>query len=247
MSDQAAFEQAKKKVIGTERRRLGIGTLSEKSIHAILKNYYEPDEEHQEIPVENYVADIYRDGEIIEIQTRQFNKLRDKLSVFLPLYKVTVVYPVSKEKWLITMDAETGLLHNMRRSPAKGNRYTVFPELYKIKMFLRNPNLKLRLVLLRIEEYRLINNSGWDKTALSDTYDKIPTNLEEEIEINCKEDYMQFIPDGLKGPFTSKEFAAAAHIPSSLAQSVLNILYYVRIVTRVGKDGKQYLYEVMDF
>jgi len=43
-----------------DRQRLGIGTLSEKTVHAIFKDYYEPDEDHQEIPIENYVADIYK-------------------------------------------------------------------------------------------------------------------------------------------------------------------------------------------
>ena len=41
-----------------------------------------------------YVADIYKDGEIIEIQTRQFNRMRGKLQAFLPLYPVTIVYPI---------------------------------------------------------------------------------------------------------------------------------------------------------
>ena len=44
MPDREAFEAAKSKVIGIDRQRLGIGTLSEKTVHAILKHYYEPDE-----------------------------------------------------------------------------------------------------------------------------------------------------------------------------------------------------------
>ena len=53
--DQKRFEEAKKKIIGVDRQRLGIGTLSEKTVHAIFKDYCEPDEDHQEIPIENYV------------------------------------------------------------------------------------------------------------------------------------------------------------------------------------------------
>lgn len=104
MPDKKAFEEAKRKIIGIDRQRLGIGTLSEKTVHAILKNYYEPDEDRQEIPIENYVADIFAGGEIIEIQTRQFDKLRGKLSAFLPLYPVTIVYPIPREKWIIWID-----------------------------------------------------------------------------------------------------------------------------------------------
>lgn len=82
--DQKRFEEAKRKIIGVDRQRLGIGTLSEKTVHAIFKDYYEPDEDHQEIPIENYVADIYRDGEIIEIQTRQFNACGENCRLFCP-------------------------------------------------------------------------------------------------------------------------------------------------------------------
>lgn len=246
MPDQDAFEAAKKKIIGVDRQRLGIGTLSEKTVHAILKNYYEPDEDRQEIPVENYVADIYTQGEIIEIQTRQFDRMRDKLSAFLPLYPVTIVYPIPREKWLIWIDEESGELSRKRKSPVKGNPYIAFPELYKIKMFLKDPNLKLKFVMLNMEEYRLLNGWSRDKKRGSSRYDRIPTELVEEIEITCLQDYMQFVPYELKDEFTSREFAKAAHINVSLAQVVLNILYHVGVLTRVGKKGSMYLYEVLD-
>lgn len=246
MPDKEAFENARRKIIGVDRQRPGIGTLSEKTVHAILKNYYEPDEDKQEIPLEGYVADIYRDGEVIEIQTRQFNKLREKLSAFLPLYPVTIVYPIPREKWLIWIDEESGELSKRRKSPVRGNGYTVFPELYKIKMFLKNPNLRLKLVLLNMEEYKLLNGWSKDKKKGASRYDRIPTELVEEIEVTCIRDYMQFVPYELEGEFTSGEFARTAHISRELAQTVLNILYHVGIVTRVGKRGNQYLYEVLD-
>ena len=61
--DEQRFEQAKNKIIGADRERRGIGTLSEKTVHAVLKNYYAPDEDMHEIPIENYVADIYTGSE----------------------------------------------------------------------------------------------------------------------------------------------------------------------------------------
>lgn len=246
MADKDAFEAAKKKVIGVDRQRLGIGTLSEKTVHAILKNYYEPDEDKQEIPIENYVADIYADGEIIEIQTRQFNKMRNKLSAFLPLYPVTIVYPIPREKWLVWIDEESGELSKKRKSPAKGNPYMAFKELYKIKMFLKDPNLRLRLVFLDMEEYRLLNGWSNDKKKGSSRFDRIPTELVEEVTVDCLQDYMQFVPYDLPEEFTTKDFAKAAHIPIQLAQVVLNILYYVETVERVGKQGKSYLYKAME-
>lgn len=246
LSSEEAFKAAGEKVIGVDRQRLGIGTLSEKTVHAILKNYYEPDEDHQEIPIEDYVADIYRDGEIIEIQTRSFDKMRDKLSVFLSLYPVTVVYPIPREKWVIWIDEKTGELSKKRKSPAKGSGYTAFKELYKIKMFLKHPNLKLKLVLLDMEEYRLLNGWSGDRKRGSHRYDRIPTKLVEEIDITRPEDYMQFVPYDLPEQFTTKDFAKAAHIRAEVAQVTVNILYYMEVLERVGKQGKSYLYEAKE-
>lgn len=243
--NQARFEQARNKIIGVDRQRLGIGTLSEKTVHAILKNYYEPDEDKQEIPIENYVADIYADGQIIEIQTRNFNVMRDKLKAFLPLYPVTIVYPIPREKWLIWIDEKSGELSTKRKSPKKGNPYMVFPELYKIKMFLREENLKIRPVLLDMEEYRLLNGWSNDKKKGSSRFDRIPMALVEEVEINCPGDYMQFVPYDLPEQFTTKDFAKAAHIPAALAQTTIHILHYVGVIKQIGKQGRSYLYEVV--
>ena len=246
MPDQIAFEAAKEKIIGVDRQRLGIGTLSEKTVHAILKNYYQPDEDHQEIPIENYVADIFENEEIIEIQTRQFNKMRNKLSTFLPLYPVTIVYPIPRQKWVIWIDEESGELSKPRKSPLKGTPYTVFPELYRIKNFLKDPNLRLKLVLMDMEEYKLLNGWSRDKKKGSSRYDRIPIELVDEVEINCVEDYMQFVPYELEGEFTVKEFSKAAHIPAKLGSIVVNILYYVDTLQRIGKKGNSYLYQIKE-
>ncbi|MGN1147204.1 MAG: hypothetical protein ACI4TB_02200 [Lachnospiraceae bacterium] len=241
------FEQAKNQIIGVERERQGIGTLSEKTVHAILKLYYAPDTDMHEIPIENYVADIYTGSEIIEIQTRQFNRMRDKLAAFLKLYPVTIVYPIPRYKWLIWIDEESGELSKPHKSPAKGNVYQAFVELYKIKMFLKDPNLHLKFVLLDMEEYRLLNGWSYDKKKGSHRYDRIPSRLVEEIYVDSSKDYMQFVPYELEEPFTSEQFAKAAHIRKPLAQTVLNILTHVECVERVGKKGNSILYCVREW
>ena len=86
--DELRFEAAKNRVIGINRERQGIGTLSEKTVHAVLKNYYAPDTDMHEIPIENFVADIFTGTEIIEIQTRSFQVMRRKLDAFLKIYPV---------------------------------------------------------------------------------------------------------------------------------------------------------------
>lgn len=56
--DSQAFDAAKEKIIGKSHNDKGIGTLSEKTLHAVLKMYYEPDEDNHEVAIDGYFADI---------------------------------------------------------------------------------------------------------------------------------------------------------------------------------------------
>lgn len=244
--NQERFEAAKNKVVGIERERKGIGTLSEKTVHAVLKNYYAPDTDMHEIPIERFVADIYTGSEIIEIQTRSFHTMRRKLEVFLPLYPVTIVYPIPYIKWLSWIDEATGEASPKRKSPKKGSPYQAFIELYKIRPFLAHENLKFRFALINMEEYRLLNGWSKDKKKGSSRYDRIPVTFEEEVCIDRKEDYMQLIPYDIPEPFTTRDFAKYAKIPMRLAGTVLLILTDLGLVVRMGKQDRCYLYEVKD-
>lgn len=240
------FEQAKEKIIGKDRQRLQIGTLSEKTVHAVIKNYYEPDEDKQEIPIEGMYADIFTGSEIIEIQTRSFDKLREKLNRFLPLYPVTIVLPIPDIKWLIWIDEETGELSEKRKSPKRGNAYQAFREFYKIKPYLKDPNLNITLLFMDMEEYRLLNGWSQNKKRGSSRYDRIPGELKEEINLTCPQDYMQLLPMNLPDTFTTAEFSKAVKIPAAQAGLVLNILFYLEQIERIGKKGKAYEYKVTE-
>ncbi len=246
MTDQERFEKAKEKIIGKNRERNGIGTLAEKTVHAILKNYYEQDERKHEVPIEGSVADIFTGEEIIEIQTRNFDRMRPKLEKFLPLYPVTVIFPIPHVKKLIWIDEETGELSSPRKSPLKGSPYLAFPELYKIKPFLKEKNLHFKLILLDMEEYRLLNGWSRDKKKGSCRFDRVPVQLVEEVTIDCILDYMQFVPYELEGEFTVREFAKAAHIRRELARVVVHILAHLDILEMVGKKGREYLYIIRE-
>jgi hypothetical protein len=220
----------------------GIGTLSEKTVHSVLKSYLSPDPINHEIKVGGFVADICTGREIIEIQTRQFNKLRRKLHAFLAFAPVTIVYPIPKTKWLRWVNPQTGEISPQRKSPKTGTPYFIFPELYKIKDFLTDPNLKLKIVMLNMEEYRFLDGWSQDKKKGSTRCDRIPTELVDEIIITGTEDYRLLIPESLGEEFTSRDFKKASGLSLSNAQTALNVLHYVGAVDRIGKKGNSYLY-----
>ena len=106
--DRERFQEARQKALLRTKGESGIGTLSEKTLHAALKAYCEPDTESREIALGGYIADIVGEEGIIEIQTRGFERLRDKLDAFLEFARVTVVYPIVKQRWLCWVDPQTG-------------------------------------------------------------------------------------------------------------------------------------------
>lgn len=112
------------------------------------------------------MADIFNGKEIIEIQTRSFDRMRPKLERFLPLYPVTIVYPIPYCKHVFWIDEETGEISGGRKSPLKGSPYLAFKELYRIKAYLQDPNLTIRLTFLNMEEYKLLNGWSRDKNVV---------------------------------------------------------------------------------
>ena len=244
--DAIRFGEIRDKFAGSKRERNGIGTLQEKTVHAILKDYYAPDKEMQEIPIDGYVADIFTGTEIIEIQTANFNKMRSKLDCFLPDYPVTIVYPVPGIKWLCWIDEATGECSKPRKSNVKGSVYRAFYELYKIKSYLPDPNLHLCFPILELEEYRLLNGWSKDKKKGSCRYDRIPKALLDEIRFDRVEDYVQLIPYDLPEPFTAAEFGKAVKERREIAANVLHILHYLHVLERCGKIGNAYTYRVVE-
>lgn len=241
MTDREKFDKCLSEAKSRKEKK-GIGTLQEKTVHAVFKRYYEPDESLHEVRVSGYVADILNGEGIIEIQTAKFDKMRDKLKTFLEEYEVTIVHPIPKELYIIWTDPQTGEMKPRRKSNKRGTPYHIFPELYKIKNFLLDEKLHIKIAMMNVEEIRILNLSPNRRKKSAGRYDRNPFEFIEEIEIFKKEDYMQFIPNELENEFNSTEFAKAAKITVELARVTLNILSYVGAVKKVGKKGNNIIY-----
>ena len=252
--EQLKFEYVCDEVVHSERVMDGIGTLSEKTLHAVVKKFYEINEKYHEIKIGRNVADICSmgnsssmyDTDIVEIQTANFNKLRKKLDYFLKEYTVTIVYPLPHIKNISWIDTDTGEISKGRKSPKKGNRYMVFKELYKIKDYLDNPNLKIHILLIDVDEYRLLNGWSEDKKRGSCRNERIPVALHDLIRIDELSDYLEFIPEIEKEEFTSNDYAKYGKISIASARVALNILTHIGAVERVGKKGNTIIYRKND-
>lgn len=240
---EIAVRRAQAALSGRAELQKGIGTQMERMIHCVLKYYFEPDETCQEIRIGSFIADIYRphDNRILEIQTRGFDRLRDKLDAFLPEHKVTVVYPIAREKILHWIDAETGETEAGRKSPKKGKEWDILPEIYRLPQHQMHPNLSFLPVLLDLKEYRLRDGWSQDGKRGSHRIERMPYHIEEGCLLEMTEDYIELLPDTLEPVFTVKDYGKATGLRGK-ASYAMKAIERAGAVERAGKKGNAFLY-----
>ena len=259
MTDPLTYEKTRFSRIATEHMlrsattdaQDGIGTLNEKHLHAILKDYMTEDNAHQEVRLDDhiitarypikddkvikrdadrYVADILTDaGEIIEIQTGSFYPLAKKIDFYLRMTdcRVTVVHPIAAVKWLRYLDGKTGEVSSRRRSPKKGTVRSIAHELYWLAPYLAEPRFSLQLELLEVEEIRRTGTRMYRGRHRSERYECIPLALLDEVVLAAPEDYAaHFLPDEktLPSPFSAADFSRATGIRGKAVYGILGIL-----------------------
>ncbi len=237
-----AFSLACERAALSLRGQNGIGSLGEKTLHLAMKYFYEPEEMRHERKVQGYVADIFSERGVVEIQTARLDRLAPKIGAFLPVSDVLVVCPIAVEKWVIWVEPVSGAIGERRKSPAIARPLETVAELYALKPYLGVPGLSVDIVCLGVEEYRLLDGYGENKKKRATKYEKIPVALREILRLETARDYVRLLPDFLTDPFTSRELSAAARIRVGDAQKALNVLHGVGAVVRVGKRGNTYLY-----
>ncbi len=225
-----------------------IGIQQEKILHKTIKYYLSNDSIKHEIKIAKSASsfiyvDVLSNGMIYEVQTANFNKLREKLTFLLDKYPLTIVYPLAHNKTIYKIET-LGTISSSRKSPKVGNIFDAFKELYKIKFCLKHPNLKIKILLIDVDEYREvilkkhIRSKGYLKLI------QVPKDLFLEIDLNNQIDYQNILLElNLKKQFTSSDFAKSARITNQKARVALNILLYLGIIKKIGKIKNSFLYE----
>ena len=240
--EKESFDSVCERILSHEHVKNGIGTLGERSLHAVLKNYIENDTSKHEQRIGSFVADIYDGQHITEIQTRNFYSLKKKLSSFLEIAPVTVVYPMSAAKYISWIDPDTGEIVSRRKSPRSGKPADMMHELIHILPFLKDPNLSFRIMYIDMEEFRLMNGWGRDHKHGGVRQERIPKALREEKFINGPEDYAYFIPAALPDEFTVRDYRLCAKVSQTCAQRAVYILELTGNAERFIKKGNAILY-----
>lgn len=222
-----------------------IGLLQEHTLHRVLKFYLSLEEEHHEIKIGRMYADVMLDNHIYEIQTKSFNLMRNKLEVFLKDYQVTICYPMALNK-TIYLTNDFGELVSNKKSPKHANPLEIFWELYKIKNYLLNPNLHFKILMLDIDELRVEKEKTWKSRKGFERVNQIPRKIDYIYNINTPSDFKDLLlMYDLKEVFTSKDFARSTRITIKKATTALNVLTYLNVVERIGKEKNSYLYKIV--
>ena len=239
--DGHSFAAACRAVQEMGRADQGVGTLGEKTLHAVLKRMIEPDMSRHEVKLGRYTADVLNEHGIFEVQTRNLHKLKPKLMALLPYYPVTVVVPVVETKWLLMMDPETGELKDRRKSPKRGRAAAILPDLAYLKPLLKDPNLSFLLVRLEGEELRKPSHNRWRPVT---PLEFAPTRFLGTVHLHTEADYAALLPPDLPDTFTARELAKALGLPAGQGSAAANVLAFMGAIRRTGMKGRSYLYTI---
>ena len=221
------------------REKTTIGTLNEKAIHNALKCYYCNEADH-EAKIGGFWADGAGENGIFEIQSANFTYLAKKLSQMLRLSHVTVVYPFEKTTHSYAINEQTGeVMSQTTRTVSSLSK--LFLELYRLKAFLTNPNLSVRVAFLETDRKTYYKDSR-KRRYRGMKKEKCPKRLLSEILLDSPEDYAQFVPEGLPEQFTREQLQKL--VPTTDAGLMLSVLEFTHVVERVGKSGRSNLYQI---
>ena len=243
MIDSLALSAARLAVMSEQSEgNGGVGTLSEKLLHKIIKYCIEPDPSMHEIPLLGSIADVKNGEGIFEVQTRSFDRLVPKLSKFLPEHRVTVIYPIVAEKTIRYVDKTDGSVGEPKRSPKHPTVHDAAGEIRKISRFIGNGNLAVVLLFLAAEEYRLLD--GWDETRKKGAtkLERFPTEVISEICLKNVADYKILLPDSLPEEFSAAEYGRLIKRKGRAGYHPLRLLLDLGILNR-ERRGRAYIYK----
>ncbi|MCL2067433.1 MAG: hypothetical protein FWG99_08215 [Treponema sp.] len=222
-----------------------IGTYKESSLHRTLKFQYSGRGGRIETQAGGYIADgMNALGELIEVQTGSFAPLKAKVKEFVCFSRVRIIHPVAINKHIEVFEARSGVKPIYRRkSPVKGSVWNLFDALLFAPELPLIPGVSIEVVLVSIVEKRVRDGRGsWRRKGVS-IMDRELVTWHESVVLEKKSDYLQFVPFEKNEIFTSSELVEKTGIDADLARKALYVLTKLKVVERIGKEGRRWLYK----
>lgn len=219
----------------------GVGTLKESHLHAALKQWCAQPGDEFEVSVGQYVIDIVRGGQLIEIQTRGFSSMRQKLDSLLDEHAIHIVHPIAARKWIVR-GPHDGKGSSRRKSPKSGTFYDLFAELVSFPWLIDHPNLSLEIVMTDQEEVRRFDgNKSWRRKGWT-VIDRRLLEVTGSFNVERPEDLAALIPAEVPETFTTADLSKAIGRPKRAAQQMAYCLREIGVIDVVGKQGNALQY-----
>ena len=177
--------------------------MNECSLHSEIKKVYSLSGDQFEVKLGNYIIDILRGNLVIEVQTKNFSALKEKLKTLTKKHQVRLVYPLPEKKWITHITKDDTVL-NKRKSPRKGSLTDLFGELVMIPDLIGEENFSLEVLFIDEEEIRCADRNGsWRRRGVS-IKDRKLLKVNDRILFQNKTDYLKILPENLNEFFTNK-------------------------------------------
>ena len=220
----------------------GIGSLNEKGLHAALKAWYQEPGDLVEQPIDGFVADLVRDGQIIEIQTRGVSALRRKFDLLLDSHPIRLIHPISETKWIKRIQ-DDGEVLSRRRSPKRGIPAAVCLELVAFPSLLSHPHFELEVVLVQEEEIRRPDPKAWRRNGWG-VAERTLLEVGESTVLDSPVSLLGLLPTDLPEVFTTADLATGLKRTRHDAQTVAYCLRISGAAEEVGRDHRGILYRL---
>lgn len=213
-----------------------IGQLTERSLHASLKDYLSQPGDEFEVRLGRYVIDIVRGDLLIEIQTRHLYALRPKLRRLLEEHPVRLVHPMPAERWIARQDGD-GRPLTRRKSPKHAAAHDIFNELVRVPDLAVHPNLTLEALLISEEQvWRDDGQGSWRRGRWS-LFDRRLLGVIDSRTFEQPPDYLALLP-ALPEPFSNADLAAAKGWNGRLAGKATYALRAMGLLALAEKRGR---------
>ena len=238
-----------------ERRedlRDGIGLLGEKWQHQIIKRYLTEDPREHEVKLAGtrFVSDVRVGNAIYEVQTGSFAPMKKKLERYFadPSLTVTVVHPLPAVRHLTWMDPATGELGKSRRVAGKRDPVLLLPALYPLIPLLSHVGtgrLSFRLLLLEVEDFKLLDGRSRDRKHGATRLERIPVGLVDDLLFTSPSDFAALLPPSLPSPLTVAGLSRATGLRGLDAYSAARALVALGILAPSAPISRAMAFEVV--
>ena len=224
--------------------RAGINLYSEYSLHAQLKEYLSGPGDRLEAVVGGKVVDLVRsDGELVEVQTGHLGQIVPKALALTSFgHRVRIVYPVAAEREIRRLDPKTEELISTRKSPKRGDFFSLFDELVKAPGLIASRNVTVEVLLVKAADTKVRDGSGSWRRKGDRTVDRELLEVLSSRALRTRSQWLALIPKRLPQPWSSAALGEALGIAPDRARKILYCLARAGLLVEGAKEGRRKTY-----